>query len=377
MTRYPKSGKGRKWTILELKSIPATWRGDSLSDGEGLTGEVRVGETGAVSVRFKYAYRWEGKVQWFQAGTWPANPLEEIRAARDAARKAVKDGLNPTDLKKAERLVRQEQVEAQLASDSAKLAADLPFSKMYEAWITHGVVRQDQNKELKRSFEKDVLPYLGQQLVRKISEADLRDAVARVSGRGANRMAVRLHDDLVQLFAWSELRQPWRKLMAEGNPAQLLEINKIVSSTYLLNTERDRVLAASEIRELAMKLRSLEEDYEAAPKKYEAVRPLKRESQLALWILLGTACRIGELLKAKWDDVDIPNGVWRIPVENVKRTQTKQHDHIVYLSPFATKHFELLKAATGDQEWCFPARHEPPRLSWRLVGLSQASAMES
>ena len=36
MTRYPKSGKGSKWTIKELVAIKPEWKGDTLSDGEGL-----------------------------------------------------------------------------------------------------------------------------------------------------------------------------------------------------------------------------------------------------------------------------------------------------------------------------------------------------
>jgi hypothetical protein len=40
MTRHPRSGPGRKWTIVELKSIGPSWRGDSLADGDGLVGTV-------------------------------------------------------------------------------------------------------------------------------------------------------------------------------------------------------------------------------------------------------------------------------------------------------------------------------------------------
>jgi hypothetical protein len=42
LTRYPKQGKGRRWTVAELKALPASWKGDTLSDGDGLSGEVRV-----------------------------------------------------------------------------------------------------------------------------------------------------------------------------------------------------------------------------------------------------------------------------------------------------------------------------------------------
>ena len=69
MTRYPKAGKGKKWTTLELKAMLPMWRGDTLSDGDGLTGEVRVANDQSVSARFKFAFRWDGKIAWYPCGT--------------------------------------------------------------------------------------------------------------------------------------------------------------------------------------------------------------------------------------------------------------------------------------------------------------------
>jgi hypothetical protein len=56
-TRYPKSGKGRLWTIRELQAITAEWKGDTVSDGGGLIGEIRTSDDGKVSIRFKYAFK--------------------------------------------------------------------------------------------------------------------------------------------------------------------------------------------------------------------------------------------------------------------------------------------------------------------------------
>src|SRR5690606_14298525 len=113
MTRYPKAGKGHKWTIRELNAIPADWKGDTLSDGGGLYGEVREGSTG-VSIRFKYAFRWAGKVLWFQCGPWPAIDLAEIRKRRDGAREPVAHGINPNEKKQADRIEAQKAIEATL-----------------------------------------------------------------------------------------------------------------------------------------------------------------------------------------------------------------------------------------------------------------------
>lgn len=94
MTRYPKSGKGKKWTALELKAVPLAWRGDMLSDGDGLTGEVRVVGDQTISIHFKFAFKWNGKVAWHYCGTWPALSMEQIRRQRDEARDLVRSGVN-------------------------------------------------------------------------------------------------------------------------------------------------------------------------------------------------------------------------------------------------------------------------------------------
>ena len=85
MTRYPKSGRGRKWTVAELKAVGAAWRGDSLADGDGLSGTVRVSDAGAVTLHWRYAFKRAGRVAWHYCGTWPLVSLETVRAARDAA----------------------------------------------------------------------------------------------------------------------------------------------------------------------------------------------------------------------------------------------------------------------------------------------------
>ena len=260
MTRYPKAGKGKKWTTLELKAMLPAWRGDTLSDGDGLTGEVRVANDQSVSARFKFAFRWDGKIAWYPCGTWPNISMEQMRRLRDEARELARSGVNPNDHKKAERIENQAAVEATLAQAAAEASQNRPFKDMFDAWLADGVARKDGNAELRRSFEKDVLPVLGDKPVRSITEHDLRKVLRTMVARGVNRMSVRVHQDLVQLFAWAEKRQPWRGLLIEGNPADLIEIRKIVSKDFDMVNERDRVLSARELQELQAIFQRMEAD---------------------------------------------------------------------------------------------------------------------
>lgn len=229
-------------------------------------------------------------------------------------------------------------------------------AELFESWITDGVARQDGNAELRRSFTKDVLPQVGAKLVKGLTEQDLRTVLRAMVKRGVGRMVVRVYNDLVQMFTWAEKRQPWRGLMMEGNPADLLDIRQILGPDFDLNSERERILSPAEILELHNIFVNTQAQYDSAANRRTAERPLRKEAQLALWICLGTVCRIGELLQARWQHIDLEAGTWFVPRQNTKTGVDWQ----VFLSEFALKQFKALHELTGKgenaSEWCFPAR---------------------
>jgi len=102
---------------------------------------------------------------------------------------------------------------------------------------------------------------------------------------------------------FSLMRQMFRfaqdRGIVEADPTQSIRKAKIGGK----DVERDRVLSEQEIRLLA----------EALPRS-----GLREPTQLAVWIALATCCRIGELSKARWSDIDSASGVWRIPKRIVK-----------------------------------------------------------
>jgi integrase len=263
--------------------------------------------------------------------------------------------------------VQQEQVRQaaaqRLAEEQAAAAArraqeemdNLTVADLFNAWEQHGVRRKDGNTELRRVFQKDILPTIGAIAIKRVTEADLREVLRSQVARGVNRLAVLTYQHLAQLFRWAEKRQPWRKLLAEGNPAQLLDIRKIVAPGYDVRNARDRVLSDDEIRELFGIFRTARAAYEAADDKRTAPRPLERTTELALSIMLVTLCRVGELSQARWEHVDFERRTWFIPATATKGETGKQNALTVYLSPFALEAFRALHALTGASEWCFPA----------------------
>ena len=211
-------------------------------------------------------------------------------------------------LRSADRIEEREHINATLAAEKQRRAEDASVRELYEVWLRDGVLRKDSNAALKRSFEADVLPALGAKPVRTVTEHDIRAVLRALVGRGVNRTAVEVHRNIKQMFRWAEKRQPWRRLLIDGNPAELVEIAKVVDPDYDLSNIRSRVLSEDEIRELHDRLQAMVRDYEASDDKRSAVRPVEPETRAALWLCLSTLCRIGELLMTEWRHVDFEAG---------------------------------------------------------------------
>jgi len=252
----------------------------------------------------------------------------------------------------------QEQAEeARIEQERQRKAAqerDRTVKDLFDTWVADGVARQDGNAELKRMFNKDVLPVIGGKLLRELSDKDILTMLRKLAKRGVTRMMVSAYYDTSQMLTWGGKRQPWRGLLVDGNPCDLVDIGNLLPADY--EEERDRILSPAEIRELRDIFKRMEDDWLNAPDRRTAARPFPRKSQLALWICLGTICRIGELLMARWEHVNLETGVWFIPRENVKGRRDKKQEHYVFMSDFTRRQFEALKEITGESEWLFPAR---------------------
>jgi len=114
------------------------------------------------------------------------------------------------------------------------------------------------------------------------------------------------------------------------------------------SVERDRVLCEDEIRELYHKL----PDANMIP-----------STECAIWIMLSTLCRVGEISKAKWEHIDFSAKTWKIPSENSKNEKS----HMVYLSDFAFKQFERLAKYRESDIWLFPDRTKTTHVSDKSI----------
>jgi integrase len=88
-------------------------------------------------------------------------------------------------------------------------------------------------------------------------------------------------------------------------------------------------------------------------------------SALALRFLILTACRTGEVIGARWDEIDLEAAVWTIPAARMKAGQL----HRVPLSSAGLAVLQALPRIEGNP-YCFPgARHGKPLSNMALLQL--------
>lgn len=349
-----------KLTVRGIESAKPKERPYKLMDGDGL--QLRVATDGAKTWLVRYMIK--GVERQFRLpklyrdiGGEGYCGLQEARDEASRIRALARQGVD-FQIQLSEKLAADaRRVDELRASEvrAAELAAseNLTVSDMFDAWMKDGVRRKDGNAELRRSFAADVLPSIGGVKIRALTEHDLRGLLRAMVSRGVNRAAVMVRNSLTQMFAWAEKRQPWRKLLIDGNPMDLIEIDKIVAPGYDLDNQRDRILTSSEIVELRDIFARLRAEYAAAPDRRKTPQPVEQITECAIWIMLSTLCRVGEMSMAQWEHVDMGTGKWFIPKANVKDNVA---DLTIYLSPFALDQFKRLHTVSGHTDWCFPGR---------------------
>jgi integrase len=101
--------------------------------------------------------------------------------------------------------------------------------------------------------------------------------------------------------------------------------------------ESDRVLSDKELRALPVALKNAN---------------LKDTTQHAILLILGTAVRVGEVIRAKKSHINLDARTWTIPGGNSKNSDA----HTVNLSDFAAHHMRRLMELSDSDEWLLPAR---------------------
>lgn len=277
----------------------------------------------------------------------------EAREIGEDWRVRIRQGDDPLEEKKRRAELRKKEEEKALAELRAQKTLN-DVARAYKIKLANPVNgHKDEGHYAMSLLENHLLSLYGEMPIKQFRREHLFDAVDSVLARGHNAMANTVLTNTKTLFGFAVKRG-----YLEYSPIDVLVKKDIGGPDQI----RDRVLCATQF-----KSDELHELFIMLPD-----AGLALNNQIAIHLLVGTACRVGELFKARWDHLDFDARRWVIPSEN-----SKNKDPIsVYLSDYTLGWFKELHKLSGHSEWLFPGRskvrpHIDPKNFSKQIGERQ------
>lgn len=288
-------------------------------DGAGLYLEI----TPAGGRYWRLKYRFAGKEKRLAFGVYPEVTLAEARQRTEAARRVLRDGVDPSVEKRTRKLEQQ----AKALNTFEAVARD---------WLEHSKAKwtPTTKAQILASLERGIFPTLGARPIADIRPGEVAAAVKAIEKRGAGETAGRVLQRVRAVFRFAAGNERLGvNPMAEIKPGEILKPRQV--------THR----AALPAKELPAFLKRFAA-YDGDPHTINAMK-----------LLILTTVRPGEVRGARWDEVDTSAKQWRIPAERMKM----RVEHIIPLSRQALDVFEVMRPLTGTRELIFPSPYYPTK----------------
>lgn len=267
---------------------------------------------------WRFRYRFGGKEKMLSLGTYPDVGLQDARDRRDEARRLVAAGTDPSVKRQTDR-----DASHKAAANTFEAVAREWYAKQKKSWT------DSYSSKVIRRLEADIFPWLGARPVGAITAADLLKHLERIEERGAIETAHRALQTCGAVF-----RYAIRTGRAENDPSGALK--------GALTPWRPMPFAAATTPAAAADLlRKID----------TSTSRIVTRSALRLAPLL--FARPGEIVRMRWEELDLDAGQWRYFVTKTQRT------HIAALSAQAVAILRDLQAVTGRKEYVFPGAREP------------------
>lgn len=321
-----------------------------LSDGNGLYLEV----TPTGIKRWWYRYMVNGKNRKIAIGYYPKISLMDARIQAITMRNEQKNAdvpIDPLEEREKKRLAKIAQAEEeawqaeimrqQQEAEMAQINARLTFQQLYDRWFKAVISKhKDQGEGMKRLFKKDVLPFIGKMYAEDVTRQHISTLLLNIVERDAKVIAGRTLTSIRQCYGYGIGIG-----LLENDPTSHLKKAAFAGKAVI----RERVLSEEELVYLLKT---------ALPES-----KLSLKGKAAIKIILSTAVRIGELLKAKYEDLDLTKKQWIIPAENAKNGK----EHLIHLSDYAIDAFQELFTVVEHDVWLFPDRTKTTHVSVKTL----------
>lgn len=315
-------------TDREIKNTKTDSKTIYLNDGRGLY--LRVRPSGRKIWLYRYIV--DSRNTWLELGIYPSMSLAEARLNATKAKSMRDNGEDPLESRKLSALKEEE--------EKKSLSERLSVQKVFDSWFSLVISKHaDKGQTVKRIFNKDVLPAIGHKKADEVTRRDITALLDQIVQRGSLRMANVTLSLLKQMFAFSFVRE-----IVSTDPTYLLKKKDFGGS----ESARERALSEDEIVELHKNMQ---------------LANLYLPSSFAIYIVLSTSCRIGELIKARWKNVNLKEKTWLIPAHDSKNGK----EHTIYLSDFAVSYFEKLHHLKSSNIFLYPNADDDGHIDTRSI----------
>ena len=305
-------------TELQIKSAKPSQAIRKLSDGGGL--QLWIMPEGAK--RWRVAYRHNGKQKVLAIGVYPAVKLREARDARDASKRLLAAGQDPSVVKKMKKAASL----LSAANTFEAVAGELLAKKRREGRSDRTVAKIEWLLSL-------TVPDLSNRPISQIDASETLKVLKAVEARGRLETAKRLRATIGQVFRFAVAT-------GKANNDPTAALRGAIASPIVQHRA-----AIVEPKAFGGLLRAIT-IYDGAP-----------ETTAALHLIALTFARPGEIRSAEWTEVDLENKVWAIPGEKMKM----RRPHRVPLAPQAIVVLQELEKITGRGRFLFPSNRSSMR----------------
>jgi integrase len=306
--------------------------------------QLRVREKRAGTSRtWLLRYRWGEEWVRIVLGHAPGMSLSEARDRAHELRKAIDNGIDP---RRARPRRRQSPTALPLSSATAGRGSRNSIEYLVSEFMERHVRPHRKRPEYAQAIlERNVLPVWRGRDARSIEPAEVLDLLDGIVDRGSKVMANRTAALLGQMFKFGIHRR-----IVTSTPVQLLY------RPGGKEKPRERALSDGELQAFLAD--------PTACTRYERLAH-------AMLILLLTGQRRGEIVLARWSEIDYDAQTWTIPDENSKNGR----GHVVPLTDWTVQEFEALQRLSKRSAWVLPAnggeQHLDPKQLTRSVAKCQ------
>jgi integrase len=289
-------------------------------DGGGLWLQITTGAAGHANRSWLFRFGIAGKRREMGLGPTHIVGLREAREKTTELRRLVYEGVDPIERRNADR-----------ATQAAAAARTVTFDECAAAYAKAHSAKWSAKHAMQWSVSlaKHASPVFGKLPVQEVDTALVIKALEKI-WHSTPETASRTRQRVEAVLAWATVRG----YRSGDNPARWdNHLSKLLPSRRELQPGRH--FAAMPYRDV--------------PALVTTLRQRGGHNEKALEFIILTACRRGEVLGARWDEIDLTSKTWLIPPERMKRRKA----HRVPLSDRAVAIIEEMRTVRRN-EYVFP-----------------------